>query len=363
MFGERLKLARKKAGFSLRALANALGNSVSAQAIGKYERNEMMPSSGVLLALSKSLDVSLDYFMSDQVRSLEVVEFRKKSTTTVKERAMVEATVIDRVERYLAVEEILELDSANWHQPFASKALVSEAQGADIAAELRDAWNLGSDPIPNMTELLEEKGIKVLVLDLPDRVSGLTCLINRGHDRELIPVIVANRRMTLERRRLTLAHELGHRLICDSSTIDHEKASNIFAGAFLVPEEHLRREVGSHRRQISYPEIMQIKRLYRVSAAAMLMRFKQLGIISESACSYAYQTYAKGWRKQEPEPLEEGDKKGKFEEPKRFSRLCYWALSEQLISPVKAADFLQVSLQRIGQELHGSVDKNANHSQ
>ena len=362
MFGERLKLARKKAGFSLRALSEGLGAKVSAQAIGKYERNEMMPSSGVLLALSKVLDVSLDYFMSDQVESLEVVEFRKKSTTSVKDRAVVEATVIDRVERYLAVEEILELDSANWQQPFPSEVLTSEDQAEGLANRLRNEWNLGTDPIPNMTELLEEKGIKVLVLDLSNRVSGLTCLVNRGRGHDLVPVIVANRTMTLERRRLTLAHELAHRLICESSSCDHEKASNLFAGAFLVPKAHLQKEVGIHRRQVSYPEIIQIKRLYRVSAAAMLMRFKQLGIISDSACSYAYQTYAKGWRREEPEPLEENGKEGKFEEPKRFSRLCYWALSEQLISPVKAADFLQISLQRIGQELHGSVDENANYS-
>jgi transcriptional regulator with XRE-family HTH domain len=37
MFGERLKLARKKAGYSLRGLSEAMDNKVSAQAIGKYE--------------------------------------------------------------------------------------------------------------------------------------------------------------------------------------------------------------------------------------------------------------------------------------------------------------------------------------
>ena len=35
MFGERLNLARKKAGYSLRSLSDALGCKASAQAIGK----------------------------------------------------------------------------------------------------------------------------------------------------------------------------------------------------------------------------------------------------------------------------------------------------------------------------------------
>ena len=77
MFGERLKLARKKAGFSLRDLSEALDNRISAQAIGKYERGEMMPSSGILLALAKTLDVSLDYLMGARVHKLDGVEFRK----------------------------------------------------------------------------------------------------------------------------------------------------------------------------------------------------------------------------------------------------------------------------------------------
>ena len=47
MFGDRLKLARKKSGYSLRGLSDALDGHVTAQALGKYERGEMMPSSDV----------------------------------------------------------------------------------------------------------------------------------------------------------------------------------------------------------------------------------------------------------------------------------------------------------------------------
>ena len=42
MVGARLKLARKKAGLSLRDLAHAIGGLVSAQALSKYERDEMV---------------------------------------------------------------------------------------------------------------------------------------------------------------------------------------------------------------------------------------------------------------------------------------------------------------------------------
>ena len=81
MFGDRLRLARKKAGYSLRELSYVLDGQVTAQAIGKYERGEMMPSSGVLSRLTTVLDVSLEYLLSDQVDELEGVEFRKLSRT------------------------------------------------------------------------------------------------------------------------------------------------------------------------------------------------------------------------------------------------------------------------------------------
>ena len=55
MIGQRLKLARAASGLSLRELQEAIENRVTAQAIGKYERDEDMPSSGVLSALARAL--------------------------------------------------------------------------------------------------------------------------------------------------------------------------------------------------------------------------------------------------------------------------------------------------------------------
>ncbi|MEW8119807.1 MAG: XRE family transcriptional regulator [Candidatus Thiodiazotropha sp.] len=363
MIGERLKLARKKAGYSLRALSEAMNNKVSAQAIGKYERDEMMPASDVLTTMAKVLDVTLEYLLSNQIKELRGVEFRKHSGTTVKERSRVEATVIERVERYLSVEEILELNSADWHEPFPPRVLNALKEAEGLGKELRKEWELGIDPIPNMTELLEEKGIKVLVIELPKNVSGLTCLVDRGEGKDPVPVIVVNKLFPLERRRFTLSHELAHRLIDERSPVDHEKASDVFAGSFLITADHLKQEISTHRRNISLPELIQLKRMYRVSAAAMLMRFKQAGILSESAVAYAFQTFAKTWRKQEPSPLEVGENCGKFEEPKRFKRLCYWALSEKLISPSKASDLLQMPYYDLEQELQGNVAGHENCNQ
>jgi len=161
MIGRRLKVARASAGLSLRELAARMEGVVSPQAIGKYERNEDMPGSRALMALASALGVSEGYLLSDEELVLEGVDFRKK--TSAKEEATVEALTIQMLERYLAIEDLLQLKSVDWEQPRSAPYPVSDIRDAeDAARSVREEWGLGHDPIPKLAELLEERGIKVL---------------------------------------------------------------------------------------------------------------------------------------------------------------------------------------------------------
>lgn len=366
MISDRLILARRKAGYSLRDLSAAMGEKVTAQAIGKYERGESIPSSGVLIALAKALDVSVNYLMDTQGIELSGVEFRTKASTSAKDRAHVQTMVLEWIERYLQIETVLELDSAQWHSPVPKPRKLAKIGDAEkLAEEVREKWELGLDPIPNMTELLEEKGLKVLTTDIPDRVSGFTCMVQRPSNLPPLPVIVVNSQYSLERRRLTLAHELAHRVIDTDSLPDkeEEKAANLFAGAFLMPREHLRREVGKHRNALGYKELLDLKRLYRVSGAALLMRLRQLDVISDATLVYAFQSIARGWRTQEPAEIESPIERGTRERARRFERLCYRALAEGLISLSKAAELLRLPVPDVETGLKGPPRVDADHRQ
>ena len=351
MFGERLKLARKKAGLSLRDLSARLDarQRVSAQAIGKYEREAMTPSSEVLLALSKALGEPVRYFMSPMGANLLDVDFRKKAATSARARARVEAAVLDLVDRYLTVEEILNMDSSEWDEPFKPVKLTDVENAEKLAERVRVEWQLGIDPIVDMTELLEEHGVKVFVIDLPNDVSGLTCLVGRSGNRLSVPVIVVNANHNIERRRMTLAHELAHRVISQESTVDEEKLAMRFAGAFLMPVVHLNAEVGRCRRSLGYRELIELKHLYRVSAAAILVRLEQIGIVSHSTMIHMFRTIGRGWRKTEPLPIEDNV----VERANRFERLCLRALSEDLISQAKAVELVGKTSVEIRQEVMG----------
>ena len=341
MFGERLKLARKRNGLSLRALSSDIGGTVSAQAIGKYERGEMMPSSTVALALAKALDVSVSYLFSPSNVSLESVEFRRLASTRVRERATVEAKVLDHVDRYLQVEELLGIDSGRQDKPDSAPFSIHTVDDAERPATLvRNAWNLGRGPIPDMTELLEERGIKVFKLSLPRSLDGLTCYVLRG-DGEDVPVVVCSTEKSIERQRFTIAHELAHMVLDIPTEVSTEKACQRFAGAFLVPQEELLREVGHRRANFGLGELIEIKHIFGVSAAALVMRMRDLGIITKSTMVNIFRGIGSGWRKEEPHPLE------RTESPRRFRRLCLRALAEREISESKAAELLGLRVSEI----------------
>ena len=78
MIGRRLRLCRSAAGLSLRELESRIGNRVTAQAISKYERNESMPSVGVLARLADALGVAVDYLVEEEKIVLEAIVFPKE---------------------------------------------------------------------------------------------------------------------------------------------------------------------------------------------------------------------------------------------------------------------------------------------
>lgn len=353
MMGERLKLARASAGLSLRDLSDKIGNLVSAQALGKYERDESMPGSKVLLSLADALGVSEDYLVGQSDITLEAVEFRKNKITRKREEAQIEAAVISHLERYLEVESILQVSSLEWDKPReAPYPVVEDIVEADLAAQsLRDHWNLGNDPVYKLAEFLEERGIKVLALELPDSISGLTCFVRRPKGGR-VPVIVINGLDTGERQRFTLAHELGHMVLEVANGIDEEKTSHRFAGAFLMPAELLRTEIGKHRSSLSLGELFALKRILAVSVQALTYRCKDLGIIHRNTYIELFEVFnEKGWRKPpyaEPFAVQQ-------EQPQRFRRLCFRALTEGAISESKVAELLGMSVGQLNREMDEPV--------
>ena len=155
-----------------------------------------------------------------------------------------EGEVLDHVDRYLQVEEILGLDITEQDGPDVAPYRITAVEDVERAAtSVRTAWNLGGGPIPDMTELLEERGIKVFKFSLPGSVDGLSSRIRRVRGGADVPVVVCSigqvsRTSTVHHcpRIGALGPEISH------LTVPEEKSLPI---ALPVPSLHPRNELVS----------------------------------------------------------------------------------------------------------------------
>lgn len=339
MNGIRLKLARTGAGLSLRDLASVMQHQVTAQAIGKYEREEATPSPEVLVSLADSLNTSVDYLSTTEELSLQEIKFRKEAFVSKKVETRVKAEVLVALERYLKIERVLDLSSVNWNEPRNKRfPIVDDLHEAERAADaLRLQWNLGQEPLPSLVELLEERGVKVVCLPLGS-VSGFSAKAIRENQPD-VPVIVINSQHPGDRQRFTAAHELGNLVMAISPNINSERASYRFAGAFLMPAATIWLKVGSHRKAVDLEELLLLKERFRVSVQALVHRFHELSIVSNSTyISILDELKRLGWSS--PPYVEECPIPS--EEPTRFRRLCMRAVAEEAISESEARELLVV---------------------
>jgi Zn-dependent peptidase ImmA (M78 family)/DNA-binding XRE family transcriptional regulator len=336
--GERLRMGRRAAGLSQRALADAAG--VSAMAISKYERDLDVPGSGVLLRLAQALDVKTEYFLRPVTVTITAPSYRRRTSLPRKQEQAIMGQIQEWLERYLDIESFFG-GPPDLHLPVTlNRRAASMDKVEDVALNLRRHWDLGLAPIESLVEVLEDQGVKVGLIGGHADFDALTFWA--GED---IPVIVVKRDLPGDRQRFNLAHELGHLVLEPTGDVDPEKAAYRFAGAFLVPEPVARFELGSHRRTLDLHELHLLKHKYGLSMQAWIYRAKDLGILSESAATRLFREFRQhGWHREEP-----GDQIAP-EEPGRMKRLVLRALAEDVISKSRAAELLGTSLEQFWQE-------------
>lgn len=338
LFAERFKSARLMKGFSLQDLADALENQLSRQALHRYEKGEVLPDSEKIMQLSKALGVTPDYFFRSTQVELGEIEYRKLAKMPQKEAAVIKEKTKEYLSRYLELEDILGLPHA-FENPLQDFEAVTTYEQVNRAAELlRAEWELGKGAIFNVVELLEDKHIKVVKLDVADDFDGLQTYVN-GH----IPVLAynLNKANKTDRIRFTLLHELGHLLLNFSEITERQKESlcHQFAGAMLLPEATLKNELGEHRSKISSLELANIKKQYGISMQAIIMRAKDCGIINEHYTKQLFFLFKQmNWKVDEPFEYEG------VEQSNRFEQLLFRALIEDQISMSKAAALNNQSL-------------------
>jgi transcriptional regulator with XRE-family HTH domain len=328
--GQRIKQARKANHMSLRDLAEKA--EISPMAISKYERDLDMPSSGVLLRLAQALSVSLDFLFRSQTVSPQLQAYRKHAALGVKEQDAIQMRIQEWLERYLEVESFFTQEPTQVSLPVL--VINSLEQVEEAALALRESWKLGLDPIEDLTQLLEDQGIKVGLVSGYAHFDACTFMADE------LPVIVSKVELPGDRQRFNLGHELGHLVLDVNKSLDAEAACHRFVGAFLVPAQAARFELGSRRTTLELNELFSLKQKYGLSMQAWIFRARDLEIISEAVAARLFQRFrANGWHRHEPGEAIPAEK------PRRMERLIYRALAEDLISRSRAQELLGEPLQ------------------
>ena len=248
-----------------------------------------------------------------------------------------------QVEAFVTLRQALE-PTRRWPKvPRTKVASLEDAEAA--AARLRAYWHLGEAPIESVTTAIEDAGGVVVELDVdasgpPASFDGLS-----GWVAGATPVVVVATSATDDRRRFSLAHELGH-LCMDIGEVaakEAERLAHRFAAAFLVPPETARRELGYRRLRLDLRELSMLKLKHGLSMQAWVYRAADLGIIDAAHRRSLFAAFsAKGWRKEEPVRFE-----GR-ERPMRLRQLTVRAHAEGLITAAQAERICPEAVQLAG---------------
>ncbi len=346
--GSRIERARLMRGFSLRALANALGGKFSHTTLQKYEKGVICPDTEALGLIAGTLNVRVDYFLKSNQLKLEHVEYRKHSKLGKKAQKQVQEEAFEFFERYLEIESILSIP----HEPLPKYDLknVSDKELSEVIEDkailLRKQWKIGMNPIPNVHSMLETHGVKVKILNDYEGFDGFSAFAKT--DEHSIPTVALSRKNNddvkndITRLRFTAIHELAHLILLLPDYLkpaDKERLCHRFAGAFLIPKEMFVGMFGQNRIKVSIPELIAIKEEWGLSCAAIMKRAQDLGLITAGR----YKTFnilknKWGWYSRKKEPGVWMGNEGSA----RFKQMVYRALSEEVITASKACVLLDV---------------------
>ncbi|MGQ0433396.1 MAG: helix-turn-helix domain-containing protein [Microthrixaceae bacterium] len=288
--GEVLATARRASGLSQADLAQSVG--ITQAALSRYEHNLRSPDEAVLDLIAHELGVTAELLRrADRVRGAMAVDAHMRRRATAK------ATVWKRLEARL---NMLRLHA---HKIFEEVDLHTEqtlpqfdpfeVRPGDAARLLRMQWRMPVGPVRNLVQWMEGAGCLIIEEDFgTTRVDALSQWID-GH-----PIVLVNVKSPTDRKRLTLAHELGHLCLHSIDIADDIEAdANTFAAEFLMPTETIRPQL----RNLTLGKLHDLKREWQVSMQSIIERAYGLNLIAPSQRTSLYKRFsAAGWRTSEP---------------------------------------------------------------
>lgn len=321
--GLRLRQLRAAHSLTLAELGERVGRSSST--LSAWENGSQLPEAESLGRLCQVFGVSRQWFLKPVPQmpeeSLHPYFFRSQASAHKQAR--------DRSQLYLAwlqeisgfFQEAMEWPPINVPMLDADDCrLISDEEIEEAARACRHRWRLGTAPVPDVIQVMENAGIICTRVTLGhvkmDGVSHVSVMDGRPY------VLLAEDKANAIRNRFDAAHELGHIVLHARIPASQyskkelydlmEEQAHRFASAFLLPPE-------SFSQEVVWPtleNLLSLKPRWKVSVAAMIVRCRDLSLLSEQLELRLWKgRSARKWTRGEP-----GDDAIPFEQPKLMMR-------------------------------------------
>jgi Zn-dependent peptidase ImmA (M78 family)/DNA-binding XRE family transcriptional regulator len=302
--GAQLKAARQYRGWTADELAQRM--EVSKQSISHYETGSVTPEPDKVLLMANVLHFPYSYFMvAPRVTMQSRATYFRAQMTTSKKYRIEQIRKMDHLSAiYTMIEEYVEFPA--YGLPDFSDC---DDEPEQIAQRLRAELGIDSKPIKDIIPFLEGKGIIVTMFQTDtDKIDAFSHRVDLAMGSVYIIALSANKE-SATRKHFDIAHELGHIVMHGWSDDveafsreefrEREREANEFAAAFLLPKAAFSADVGDVPNKLDH--YIELKRKWKVSISAMIMRAYHLGLVSYNQYQYMMKTMAmNGWRTHEP---------------------------------------------------------------
>ncbi|MFY1586911.1 helix-turn-helix domain-containing protein [Micromonospora sp. WMMD734] len=347
--GERIRDARKRAGLSQEDLGHAVG--IERTVMNKIESGIRKVTALELADIAGAIGVRMSTFFEEPVPALVAHRSSQGLDTADSQVDTLLTTFASEVAfvASLGVDE-LGLDGAEAVTQAGITTPSTNAEAEAFAAQARGLLACSAtEPISRFVERVAAVGLLAFSRDIgKDTADAGSVLLPRGG------VCLVNSHMKVGRRRLALAHELGHYLIADTYTVDWRVADHSdqvvplesrldrFARAFLLPEAAITpqwQEKAS--RSGERAAAIYLASAYRVDMATLATRLKELGLADAERVAAV-----RRYRTTQTDIVEMGlnvppEELAGTTVPRPFARAVLRLVRDERISRERALDLLQ----------------------
>ncbi len=289
-----LKKERESLGFTLKEVSEKIGFA-HYQTLRNIESGEREIKAWELAKLSNIYGRELNFFLWPEQRKVEAeILWRNPEQSTKKEE--IKRKFLSFCEKYKNLLKLLgekEQENKELLLPLSKNKLINQNSFeyiTKIASNYLNLLQLGSRPACSLAKILEEKvGIKIIHLELEPGISGGSTVGDFGM------AILINANDAPWRRNYDLGHEFFHLITWNHFSSEEiykkdkkgknriEQLADVFASAFLLPEDELRNEFQkkAEKKNISYLNLVEIAREFDVSIEALLWRLVNLNLIKK----------------------------------------------------------------------------------